>query len=375
MLPPWPNSVRATVGALIGIVLTLSSGEVSAQVVDMSRPWIAYSPTHYVPGITNPTTAQIDADLALLASVAFGGVMTYGAAQPLDRIAERAQTQGLATILGVWDPKSASELANAIAAADHVAGYIVGTEGLLRGDYSLSELETAIVQLRSATGKPVTTSEPWFMYLDNAALRDVGDWLAPTVHPFWDWALEGLCAGTLDPLWAARWTADRYHDVVAVAGTKQVVLREAGLPSAPASELSQAKQTTYFRTLLETDDVQFTFFEAFDQTWKSELSCAGDVGKNFGLLGSDRSPKAVITALAVCGDVNVNFSVDPADAALLRAHLADPVSLPLSSLATARCTVIPPLRPCDVLDAMVLLRALLAPLRPPGLALACLAAL
>ena len=146
------------------------------------------------------------------------------------------------------------------------------------------------------------------------------------------------------------------------------------MPTAPGSELDQAKQTTYFRRLLETGDVQFTFFEAFDQTWKSELSCAGDVGTNWGLFGSDRSPKAVIAALSICGDVNLDFVVDPADAALLRAHLADPVSVPLSSLATARCTVILPLRPCDVLDAMVLLRALLAPLRPPGLALACLAA-
>jgi len=375
MSPPWSSYVRTTVGALVGIVIALSSGGVSAQVVDMSRPWVAYSPTHYVPGVTNPTNAQIDADLTLLASVGFGGVMTYGAAQPLDRIAERSRAQGLTTIVGVWDPKSASELANAISAAEHVAGYIVGTEGLLRGDYSLSELEAAIIQLRSATGKPVTTSEPWFMYLDNTALRDVGDWLAPTVHPYWDWALEGLCAGALDPLWAASWTADRYRDVAAVAGAKQVVLREAGLPTGPGSELSPARQARYFRALLENGDVQFTFFEAFDQSWKSELSCAGDVGTGWGLFESNGTPKAVIAALAVCGDIHLDFVVDSADAVLLRAHLADPVNVPLSSLATARCTVIPPLRPCDVLDAVVLLRALSAPLRSPGIAPACLAAL
>ncbi len=78
---------------------------------------------------------------------------------------------------------------------------------------------------------------------------------------------------------AASWAADRYRDVVAVAGTKQVVLREAGLPTAPGSELDQAKQTTYFRRLLETGDVQFTFFEAFDQTWKSGSAARGTWGR------------------------------------------------------------------------------------------------
>ncbi len=76
-----------------------------------------------------------------------------------------------------------------------------------------------------------------------------------------------------------------------------------------------------------------------------------------------------------CGDVNSDSSVDLADVATFRAHLADPNGMPLSPAGQAKCTVIGEAPACDILDLTVLRRALAIPPLPPGIAPVCSALL
>ncbi len=77
----------------------------------------------------------------------------------------------------------------------------------------------------------------------------------------------------------------------------------------------------------------------------------------------------------LCGDVNDDGSVDAADVATFRAHLADPRGIPLSPAGQAKCTVIGEAAACDLLDLTVLRRALAVPPLPPGIAPVCEAVL
>jgi hypothetical protein len=71
---------------------------------------------------------------------------------------------------------------------------------------------------------------------------------------------------------------------------------------------------------------------------------------------------------AFCGDLDEDEVLAAADVAQLRGHLA---GAPLGAPALARCTVIAPVRPCDVLDAVVLRRALAPGPLAPGVAQVC----
>ncbi len=72
---------------------------------------------------------------------------------------------------------------------------------------------------------------------------------------------------------------------------------------------------------------------------------------------------------AFCGDLDLDDALAPADAALLRSHLAGGATLGAEALA--RCTVIAPARPCDIRDAVVLRRALEPAPLAPGVAQVC----
>ncbi|MFQ5515736.1 MAG: IPT/TIG domain-containing protein [Myxococcota bacterium] len=75
-----------------------------------------------------------------------------------------------------------------------------------------------------------------------------------------------------------------------------------------------------------------------------------------------------------CGDIDRDGLLRPSDSAAFRAHLADPVATPLSPEAQSKCTVIGVDRPCDLLDVVVIRRALALPPRPPAPAQVCRAA-
>jgi exo-beta-1,3-glucanase (GH17 family) len=187
--------------------------------------------------------------------------------------------------MGIWDPASEEEWRNAIAAAPFVDAYCVGNEGLgLR--YDLSELADTMARLRTATGKPVTTSEPVEHYLQGPyrdwLLRE-SDWLYPIVHPVWH--------GHLDPERAVNWIVVR-HDYLAATSGHQVIIKESGYPTAGADGTDEAQQTLFFQRL-RASGVPFFHFEAFDQLWKQSLLEDGEMEGAWGIFDRDGRPKKV----------------------------------------------------------------------------------
>ncbi|MFQ5426551.1 MAG: hypothetical protein ACE5EV_05690, partial [Gaiellales bacterium] len=71
----------------------------------------------------------------------------------------------------------------------------------------------------------------------------------------------------------------------------------------------------------------------------------------------------------ICGDLTGNGLVNTADVSLFRRFLAG--TSVLSPTAESRCTAIGPLGPCDLLDLVVIRRALAVPPLGPGIAGSC----
>ncbi len=249
--------------------------------------WVAYTPPSGNPNRgVEATPEAIRQDLEILAKAKFTGLVTYGCSgamgTELPRAAQEVGFKGL--ILGVWDPNNRQEIAVAVAVAGNpiVLGYCVGNEGLpekeQKGRYSLEQLTSVIQSLRTLTGKPVTTAEQCADYADERLLK-LGDWVFPTVHPYF--------YHVRDPLEAVKWTKARYDDLRKRSG-RFVLFKEVGLPTAgdEPGKMSEATQEQYYAELAKTD-VKFVYFEGFDQPWKTHLP----IEPHWGLFTADRTPK------------------------------------------------------------------------------------
>jgi exo-beta-1,3-glucanase (GH17 family) len=260
---------------------------------DFSLCWVAYSPTQYDPDIPRfPLPSDLQDDLTTLRAAGFEGILTYSSRDTLDEIPALAKEIGFRqVIMGIWDPLDEQERISAIAAAPYVDGYIVGNEGLANGSYTFDELRATLDVVRSATGKPVTTAERLEVYYGLTGFLELGDWLAPIVHPFWH--------DYFDPDKAAEWTAVQFEDLQEAAPDRIIQIKELGLPTAGHENVSEAAQAEYYRLLQQSEgSLQFAYFEAFDQEWKA-ASTSIPVESHWGLFREDRSPKPATEI--ICG--------------------------------------------------------------------------
>ena len=249
-----------------------------------SMVWVAYFPTNANPvtGL-DPERVSVQADLALLRKAGFTGLLTYGSSGMIGRelpaLAQAAGFRGM--IVGVWDPKSAQEMVVAKEAGKNpiVSGYCVGNEGLGQR-YNIKELSAAMQELRDATSKPTTTAEQLDDYSD-PEMQQLGDWIFPTVHPYFH--------HQLDPEDAVDWTVRAYVRLKRKSG-RFVWFKEVGLPTAGSKteNLSEANQNLYYAALAKTE-VRFVYFEAFDLPWKNHPP----VEPHWGIFHADRSPKVL----------------------------------------------------------------------------------
>lgn len=245
--------------------------------------WVAYSPTNFNPNSVSPlmpSEASIAADLRTLRAYGFTGLITYGSQiTSIPRLA--AATGFKSMLLGVWDPRSRSELQQAKEAATQeiVAGLIVGNEGLSDSRYTLEELQRTLDDLRQETRKPVSTTEIYERYFSIPELISSSDFLTVNAHPFFHGQQMR------DPQRAVEWTVAAYQDLEKLSD-KPLILKEVGLPSAGEPGLSAINQARYYE-LLQQSPVLFCWFEAFDGPWKDW----GAVEKHWGIFRHNRSPK------------------------------------------------------------------------------------
>ncbi|MFB1487983.1 MULTISPECIES: hypothetical protein [unclassified Thiocapsa] len=119
-----------------------------------------------------PTTEEIDEDLALLQGTVHA-VRTYSVESTLSAIPRLAAARGLNVTLGAWigsDP-DANETELARFGEILSKGYrnlvrvMVGNEAILREDVSVAELTQYLDRVRKMTWLPVSTAEPWHVWL------------------------------------------------------------------------------------------------------------------------------------------------------------------------------------------------------------------
>lgn len=219
---------------------------------------------------------------------------------PLNRLLKIAQSSSIEEVIRKYSlilyagkratasstPGGLEEWSNAVAAAPFVDGYIAGNEGLYNssnGGYTFNELQDYHAALRSATGKPVTSSEVDPHY-DQAWVLANGDWVSPNIHPFW--------GGIRNAQDGKVMVENRYKQLLLNSGNRLILIRETGFPTQGEPGLNEALQKEFYQ-LLGFTSVKFAFFEAFDQPWKNWAPTE----PYWGLWNKDRKPKSAVSLL------------------------------------------------------------------------------
>jgi exo-beta-1,3-glucanase (GH17 family) len=145
-------------------------------------------------------------------------------------------------------------------------------------------------RVRKETRKPVSTAEPWHIWLkpENAALAEHVDYLAVHMFPYW----EGI---GLDH--AVEHIVTQMGRLQTAFPEKRIVIAEVGWPSdgrtREQAEASTANEALFLRTFIKTAlDKGYTYYvlEAFDQPWK-EKTAEGGAGAYWGVWDANRQPK------------------------------------------------------------------------------------
>ncbi len=266
---------------------------IHADELKLKAPAVAYQPNSSTPDTLEIelNESPIRADLRKLRNIGFRGIVTYGSKGIMGKIPEFARSEGFdgTIIMGIWDITSKEEFDNAISQVRFVDGYCLGNEGLgVR--YNVETLLSRMKQLRTATSRPVTTSEPIFQYFQpkyQHVLCKAPDWIFPIIHPFWN--------HPFDPEQSARWITVHYDYLSAVSG-RSVIIKEAGFPTAGHEKLSEEAQIAFFKELAKSG-LHFFHFEAFDQSWKANVENNPLIEAHWGLFKADGTPKKIVSFL------------------------------------------------------------------------------
>lgn len=242
---------------------------------------------------SNPSPAQIDEDLATVATVA-QGIRTYSTLNGQEDIPAMAARHGLFVIAGAWLDKrqdsNQQEIAGLVRMANdnaNVKRLMVGNEAVLRGDLTVPELIRIIKDVKRQVDQPVSTAEPWHVWLDHPELVEATDYIAVHLLPYW----EGVPADqSLD------YIARRYDQIARAYPGKKIVISEIGWPSdgrmrdgATPSLDNEADFIRNFLTLARARGWDYSIMEAFDQPWKRQIE--GAVGAYWGIFDAYREPK------------------------------------------------------------------------------------
>jgi exo-beta-1,3-glucanase (GH17 family) len=272
--------------------------------------FVAYTPTDLtiVSGQVRAASSQsVRADLEILRRD-FDGLITYSCVDGLEQVPVIASELGYrALILGIWDPLSERETANAVRLArafpDLVVGVAVGNETLLAQRHDWATLRAAMQRLRAALPEvAIATSEPFYFYLnqDPPDFLAAQDFLLPSIHPLFEpWFAQADDQQTVD-------FVVQVVERLTALSDKPLLVKETGLPSGPPERgFTPARQAGFWvalaRQLPDRPGRAVAYFEAFDHPWK-----VGNAVPEFGfrpeeafwgLYSRDAEPKAALTAL------------------------------------------------------------------------------
>jgi len=251
-----------------------------------------------------PSEVEIDTDLSLLADKT-NAVRTYSVQGIQARIPAMARKHKLNVTLGAWISadfeRNEAEIAAVIQLTRdnwrNVVRVVVGNESLLREEVSAKQLCDYIDRVQAAirdagSRVPVSTAEPWHIWIKHPDLIDHVDFVATHMLPYW----EGVQMEH-----AVDYIVDHVNLLRDTFPNKPVVITEVGWPSngrtRKSAVASTANQATFLRRFIaraEQEKYIYYVMEAFDQPWKSATE--GAVGAYWGVFDVRRQLKFPLTS-------------------------------------------------------------------------------
>jgi len=261
-----------------------------------------------------PTEKELARDIELLAKLT-KRVRTYSSIENAAVVPLTAKKK-IRLTNGIWLDQNVEhnqrEVEEGIRLANkyrHVDQLIVGNEAILREDMTPDTLILYLDAVKAGTRKPVSTAEPWHIWIKYPELVEHVDFITVHLLPYH----EGVPADA-----AVSYAMQRYDQLAKAYPGKRIVIGEIGWPSrGPAIEgaiPSRENEALFLRTFLSqerTRTLDYYVMEAFDQPWKVALE--GWAGAYWGVYNADREPKFSLT-----GDVphDINWQTKAREAAI-----------------------------------------------------------
>ena len=265
-------------------------------------PWpneilgFAFSPFHSgQDAIINvmPSEQQIREDVQLLSGKALA-LRTYSSLRELGEVPAIAAEHNMDVILGVWlgldEQANDDEISAAIRLANtypNITSVMVGNESILRGEFDVDSMALYLERVRSEIQQPVSTAEPWHVWIHYPELVDHVDFITVHMLPYW----EGIHVDM-----AVDYIVDKMDQIKSAFPDKEILIGEVGWPSdgrtRESAVASTANEALFLRRFLhraEQESYQYFLMEAFDQPWKAQSE--GGVGAYWGVYDVARRPK------------------------------------------------------------------------------------
>lgn len=239
-----------------------------------------------------PSTAELVKDLNLMNPLT-NHIRLYGSLDNSE-IPALASKLGFKVIAGAWinashemNQREIEALEEKLKFYPNIVRAIVGNEVLLRKDLTLQQLIPYLDKVRNATEVPISTAEPWHIWLKNPELVKHVDFIAVHLLPYH----EGVPVEN-----AVDYAIQRYNELMNAYPRKKIVITEIGWPSrgpdiggAQASEVNQARFVREFLAKTAYENYDYYLMEAFDQPWKQQIE--GWAGAYWGMFDAHRHPK------------------------------------------------------------------------------------
>lgn len=241
-----------------------------------------------------PSLSEMSEDLAFIKKLT-SKIRTYGVTDNLEQIPILCEQYGIDCYPGAWISRFTCENERQVDSLieiakqklSHVKGLIVGNEVLLRNDISEEKLIEFISKVNNTTDIPVATAEIWADWLKHPQLANAVDIMFVHIYPYWD----GI---SIDK--SADYILEKWNELKSKYPNKKMVIGETGWPSkgeirgnAIPSELNQKKYLADFIEMAKSNDIDYFYFEIFDEKWKNKLE--GETGSNWGMYLSSGSLK------------------------------------------------------------------------------------
>jgi exo-beta-1,3-glucanase (GH17 family) len=210
-----------------------------------------------------------------------------------------AEEKQLYVTAGVWldsrednNEKEIRALEEAVRSNSSIERVIVANEQILHRGFTPAELILKIREVKRRARKPVSTAEPWHVWLRYPELASNVDFITVHLLPYW----EGLPVNE-----ALDYAFDRLRQVEERFPNKKIVIGEVGWPSQGdrrmGSYASPAHQAQFIREFLvraQARNLDYFLMEAVDQPWK--IDNEGRAGPYWGSWARTACPSSTCRA-------------------------------------------------------------------------------